>query len=165
MHLYYIYIFDSRIHMCFGEKNRLHAYTKANYHVSGHMHARLCTRVLLQCDFRIKSERQRKTEKQISLLSDIQITFFYVQICMCLGEWIAHHVTGRNPRPWSSRIAFRQRATKQDATHEPECTHIKHVSEIDFYPSIVPLWPYQCAADCAMWKRAGCKMWSAVCKI
>ena len=113
--------------------------TWRGYHVSGHMHARLCARVLLQCDFRIKSERQRKTEKQITLLSDVQVTFFYV-LFLCTNI----HVSWRMDRTschWTQSKAVKQPNCFPAASDETRCNPRTrmHSHKTRFWNRLLPI--------------------------
>ena len=65
-------------------------------------------------------------------------------------------------------ITARNNAKKQDAAHEPECNHVEHTCETNYWNSLVRFHPVtvpmQCR-HCGMWKRVECKVWSAECKV
>ena len=56
---------------------------------------------------------------------------------------------------------LRQTDIKQDAAHEPECSHVKRFCETNYLKSLVHFSPvtYQCTVDCGIRKRVECKVW------
>ena len=52
---------------------------------------------------------------------------------------------------------------KQDAAHEPECSHVKHFCETSDLNSLVHF--SQCTVGCGIQKRAECKLWGVKTKV
>ena len=53
---------------------------------------------------------------------------------------------------------------KQDAAHEPECSHVEHFCETSYLNSLVQFSPATVPVHCRLWKAEGCGVQSVGCK-
>ena len=53
---------------------------------------------------------------------------------------------------------------KQEATHEPECSHVEHFCETSYLNSLVHFSPGTVPVHCRLWKVEGCGVQSAGCE-
>ena len=67
----------------------------------------------------------------------------------------------RIPSHWLWLYQPSPQVKKQDAAHEPECSHVKHFCETSYGTVlyIFPLLLCQCPVDCGTRKRVECKAW------
>ena len=85
----------------------------------------------------------------------------------CTWELNHHHTTPKNSfrecsRKADIRIIHHHLGKKQDAAHEPECSHVEH-----FVKAKCRVWSLECevwSVECRVW-RVQCRVWSVKCRI